>query len=307
MKKILFNVFSVLLIAAIFYFMGREFLQNWDQIRTFDLNFDYSALIFASFLYAAAFFVLTIGWYLLLKYFHHPIPFIKALIYFLITQPAKYIPGKVWIAVARMKFCKPYNIPHSITLLTTGVEGVFEILGGTYIALFALFYYPVLGEFSAWKFIALSCIGIFLLFPPVFYFLINIYLRIVKREPMQKLQRMSFFKLLFLQIVYIIGMLLLNLASAIFLQSFAPVDVSQIPLLVSIGALTTTVSILAVFVPAGLGVREGVWYLALLPLTAKNVAMIFALLSRLWMIILEALFAAIGLAAVAIRRRKTML
>lgn len=288
-KKILFDIFSVLLILAVFYFLGKELLRNWKQISSYSFQFNWSLLLFSSFLYALAFFIFAAGWYLILYYLKQPIRFIETILYFFITQPAKYVPGKIWIAVMRMKFCKPHGVPNSITLLTTGIEGVMEIFAGIYISIIAILQTEFLQKFSLWWTFLLTALGLTLLVPEIFYFFINLYLKIVKQETLPRDHRASFYQLLFLQITYLAGIFLLGLSQAFFLQSFVPIDIKYLPVLISIGGFSHVASILAVFTPSGLGVREGVWYLALKSIMANHIALIYSFVSRLWTIVIEAL------------------
>lgn len=304
MRRLLINLLSLLLILAIFYFLGQEFLKNWEQIRTFPFQWNLPILALASLFYAAAFTIFAVGWWLLLRYLHHPIPLLETILYFFITQPAKYIPGKIWIAVTRMKFCKPHNVPNSMTLLTTGIEAAMEILAGSYISLIAILQTDLFGKYSTLGTIVITVIGLVLLVPEIFYFFINLYLRIVKRESIQKHERVSFLKLLLLQINYALGMFLLGLSQLFFLQAFAPVGREHFPILMSIGAFSYVASILAIFTPSGLGVREGVWYLALKGITAPHIAIIYAFVSRLWTIVIEAILLFIFLPILWIRKRR---
>jgi uncharacterized membrane protein YbhN (UPF0104 family) len=304
-KKILLNTLSVLLILALFYFLGREFFHNWEKIRSYQFHFNFSLLAIASIIYVLSFIIFAFGWFLILGYLHHPISLTETILYFLVTQPAKYIPGKIWLPVARMKFCKHNQVPHSITLLSTGIEGMFEILGGTYISILAILQMPTFGEFAIWGTLVLSVLGLLIMCPPVFYFFVNIYLKIVRRPPIGKDLRVGFTNLLLLQILYIVGVLGLGFAQLFFLQSFAPVSSEYMPFLISIGVFSYIGGMVAVFAPAGLGVREGVWYLALKGITMPHIAMIYAFVSRLWTIVVEFILLLIALPILWLQRRNT--
>lgn len=304
MKKILWNVLSALLVIAIFYFLGREFLKNWEQIRSYEFRFDISLLLIASAIYAVVLGIFAIGWCIILRHLHNPIPLKETWLYFCITQPAKYIPGKIWIPVTRMKFCKPHGVPHSITLLSTGIEGVMEILAGSYVSAIILLQAEFLGSFSVWGTIAISGSGILLLYPPIFYFFINLFLRIARQPLITKNLRTSFVHLFLLQILYVAGMFGLGAAQFIFLQSFAPVPMAHAALLTAIGTFSYVASIIAFFAPAGLGVREGIWFEALKNISTPSVALIYAFISRAWTIIIEALLAFIALPIFLVRQRK---
>lgn len=295
MKKILINIFSILLVLAIFYFLGKEFVRNWDHIKNFSFTFNISLVLLASGLYAVHFALFAIGWQLILRFLHHPISLLDALTYFCMCQPARYIPGKIWMPVARMKICKPHNVPPSITLLSAGVEAVFEIIAGMYVSIFAILQTNILGKFSIAGIVIATFVGLLLLYPPIFYSLINIYLKIVKQPSIQKDQRAPFSMLLLIQIIYLIALATLGISQLIFLQSFAPVGSEHFALLVSVGAFSYVASIVVLPAPGGLGVREGIWYFALKPITEGSVALIYAFVSRLWTIVIEAVLLFISL------------
>ena len=304
MKKILWNIVSALLLVAIFYFLGREFWHNWNQIRSYEFHFNLPVLGMASLVYAIAFGVLSFGWYLILRYLNHGFSFGDALLFFCMTQPAKYIPGKIWLPVARIKCCKSRGVPGSITLLSTGIEGVMEIFAGAYVSVIALLQTDFFGRSSVIGTILISVIGLGVLIPPVFYFFINLYLSIVKLPHIEKHQRVSFWKLLLLQIIFITGVLGLGISQFLFLQSFAPVALSQAPFLISVGIFSYIASVLAFFAPGGLGVREGIWYVALKSVGTASVALIYAFSSRLWTIVVEALLLFISLPLFLLKQRR---
>lgn len=305
MKKTVSNIIFSILTIAVIYFLGDLVADNWSHVKGYTFNFDLPILIAASLAYVATLFISSIGWFLTLSYLHSPLSLSRAFIYSCITQPAKYIPGKIWVAVTRMKFCKAQHIPNSITLLSTGIEGVMEILAGTYISLIAMFNIPLFARFSFGGPLVIAIIGVTLMIPRIFYFIVNLYLRIVKQKLLPKDKHTTFLKLILLQAVYLLAMFGIGASQFLFLQSFAPVPSSAAPLFISVGAFSYVVSIIA-FTPSGLGVREGIWYLALKRIATPSVALIYAFASRIWMIIIEAilLFICLPIALVLERRQR---
>ncbi len=304
-KKIALNIISVALVLAIFYFLGKQFTHDWERIRSFSFNFNFSLLSLSVILYVLTFFILSLGLYIMMLYFHHPVPFYLNWLYFCITQPAKYIPGKIWIAMARMKFFKKHEVPNAVTFLATGIESVMEICAGAYISIIAILKSDILDGASWWGIIIVSIIGFILLYPPIFYFFINLYLKIVKLPHIEKNQRVSFLKIILLQIVYVAGMFMLGFAHLVFLQSFAPVGSEYFAFLISISAFSYVASMIALFAPSGLGVREGVWFLALKTIVTSPIAIIYAFASRIWTIVIEAILLFIALPALWITQQRT--
>lgn len=303
-KKIIINTLSVLLVVAIFYFLGKQFAHDWDKIKTFSFDFNFELLSLSVVLYIITFFFLALGLHFILKFFHKPIPLRENLLYFCITQPAKYIPGKIWIAVARMKFFKTHNVPNPVTLLATGTESIMEIFAGAYISLVAILQTDIFNSSSVWATIIISGLGLVFLYPPVFYFFINLYLRITKLPLIEKNQRVSFLKIVLLQIIYVIAMGGFGVSHLVFLQSFVPVSAEYFPFLISVGSFSYVASIIALFAPSGLGVREGVWFLTLKAIVTSPIAIIYAFASRIWTIAIEAILLFIALPVFWITQRR---
>lgn len=303
-KKIILDILSFILAIAVLFFLGAEISKNWAQIRTFSFHFNYFLLASASLSYVASFFVLAFGWHLLNYYLNYHIPPIKSLLYFFITQPAKYIPGKVWVAVMRMKFLHVHKVPNSVTVLVAGIEAIMEVFAGCYVSVVALMQVGLPHIFSVWGIVAATVLGLVLLIPDVFYFFVNIYLRIAKKDPIEKNQRVSFSKLIVLQVTYVLAMLGLGISNFLFLQSFAPVGREQFIFLISIGTFSYVASILWLFTPSGLGAREGVWFFALRKISALHIALIFTVASRLWTISLDIIMALVAYPILLLVRKK---
>lgn len=304
MKKYISPIISIALVAAVLYVLGNEFSKNWPEISSFTFHFNIKLLIASSLLYAGALTIFALGWHMLMKFFHCEMSFWETLLFFLVTQPAKYVPGKIWLPVARMKLCGRRSIPRSITFLTTVIEAALEIIAGAYISIFTLLASDLNSRATLVGIVVISVLGLLSLIPRFFYFFINLYLRLLKRPHMPTQLFASFPKLLSLQLVYCAGILALGLSHALFLQSFAPVAARHFPLLIGIGAFSYVVGILAFFTPSGLGIREGIWYFALKTVTTNSVALIFSVVSRLWNIVVEAILAFIAIPFVLRRPRQ---
>lgn len=302
-KKWILQIISFALVGAVFYYIGRETYAQWDLIRSYEFKLNWPLLILASGVYSIAFLFLAGGWWGILHNMYSPIKFTDAVMYFFLTLPCKYVPGKIWTAVGRTKLCKKYSLSTSTCFVSTGIEGAMETFAGIYISLFALITLPDFGYWTkiiAFLFVAL---GLLMLIPRVYYFCINIFLRLTKQPAIVNTGRVGFKKLLILQVIYGIGMFLMGVSQVIFLTSLTPIPMKYIVFLVSMGTFSYVASILAFFTPGGLGVREGIWYIALKNIVVDYISLIFALVSRLWSIILEALLAFIALGFFFLLRR----
>jgi hypothetical protein len=85
------------------------------------------------------------------------------------------------------------------------------------------------------------------------------------------------------------------LGLAIIILSVVKVPVSVLPILVGIFCLANVVGFLALFAPAGIGVREGILFLALGPLVGAGMASVIVILARLIQTVADIFSAALGL------------
>jgi hypothetical protein len=78
-----------------------------------------------------------------------------------------------------------------------------------------------------------------------------------------------------------------GLAFAALVASLYPLAPSDVPVVVAAYAAAYAAGFLALLTPAGLGVREGVLVVALAPVLPAGPALVVALLSRVWMMLVE--------------------
>jgi glycosyltransferase 2 family protein len=78
-----------------------------------------------------------------------------------------------------------------------------------------------------------------------------------------------------------------GLAFAALVASLYPLAPGDVPLVVAAYAAAYAAGFLALLTPAGLGVREGVLVVALAPVLPAGPALVVALLSRVWMMLVE--------------------
>ena len=78
-----------------------------------------------------------------------------------------------------------------------------------------------------------------------------------------------------------------GLAFALLIHSLRPLAAAQVPLAVAAYAAAYAIGFLSLVTPAGLGVREGVLTVALVQIMPAGAALAVALVSRLWMMLVE--------------------
>jgi uncharacterized membrane protein YbhN (UPF0104 family) len=176
----------------------------------------------------------------------------------------KYLPGRVWALMGAIAMLKRFSIKVAIAVSVVIMLDAFNVLMGLIISSPLLMQDPVSTIVPAGRWLGpvfVAC-GILALSPPVFGRVLKLGLRVLKRPPLDRLPRWREYAT---PIACAIAQWLFA-GGALWLasRSIAPVSVSDYPRFVMTAACAMTISYLAIFTVAGLGVREAI-YLALLP------------------------------------------
>lgn len=280
-KRIIILV-KYLAVLTIFFFIIRFLYLNIESIKTYPVHFDYLNLLYASILYF--FFAInnTIIWYLITKLnqCHISLPeTIKIRIY---SEFGKYIPGKVFIYGIVLFSYEKRNISMKKIAICSFQELVISTLATILISLISIVLANI-SEFGGYKlfliFILILCL--FILHPKVLLNISNFFFKLLKKEPIET--PFSFGHTLFILILYIMNWFIFGLSFYFFINSI--IDFSLNNLLFSTGAfaLSALAGFLAVFAPAGLGVREGALIFLLSFAIPATVASIISIASRVWL------------------------
>jgi len=217
------------------------------------------------------------------------------------TQIGKYLPGKVWYIVGRVYVGRKANLEGKKLTLSMVLElGLVYITGGIVFAFTTL----IAGDYkTTWLIISimLTIAGITMLHPRILSRVSNFFLRMMKKPEIRitlTYRQISQISLYFfgIWIAQIIGFYLL--ISAIF-----PVPLFSVFRIASAYALAWMSGSVAIFAPAGLGVREGIMTLLLSSILPTPLAIAISFIARIWVTIFELMIFFVGL----IIRRKTHL
>jgi len=280
-KRITKSVIKVLIVLVIFYFLGKNLYQNWWQIDFKQLHFNVPLLI-VSILFLFIYFLLFVfGWKLILKRLGVSLSFLKALKIIFYSQLGKYLPGKIWVFVGRIYFCQQLGIPTSKTFLSIVLELAVAIISGTLIFLVALSIFPGTQIHINPFFLMIVVVILFIIIhPKVLTRIINIFLHLVKKGSIKI--DLNFSQICGIIMYYCIVWLSFGIAFYFLINSTTFIALSKIPLLAGSFSISATIGAMALFVPGGLGVREGVLALLLNNFFPISLAILLSILSRIW-------------------------
>ncbi len=143
--------------------------------------------------------------------------------------------------------------------------------------------------------IAVTVAGIIVLLPAVFNRLFGLAFRLVRRQPVDPQSLPTFGTIGTGAGLYVVGAMLAGLSMFLVARSLDPsLGWAELTYLIAAMNLASAVSMLAIFAPSGIGVREAILVLLLGVVMSPELALLTAIVLRIWSIIAD--FAFLGLA-----------
>lgn len=285
---------------VIFYFLGRSLFLNWSKVRNYQWELDYPLLIVSFFLFGLVYLYLIRIWLSLLGKLDSRIPFWKMFKIWFLSNLGKYLPGKVWTVVGVIYLLEKEGVPKKKGLTTAIIGQALSVLSAlllSFIFLGYTLYEKIFSKNPAVFFLAIFfsvAVFVFITYPKLLEMVINFGLRLVKKEEISLELKAK--ELLLYLVYYTLSWLLFGLAFVFFVRSVTPVEWNLYFSLTGAFAFSLTIGFLAVFVPGGLGVREGILVLLLSLYFPLPVATLLSIFSRLWISLVEIGGASVSLA-----------
>jgi glycosyltransferase 2 family protein len=291
----------------IFFWIVKPIASEWPatrhrlgQITPFDLTV--SVVMFAMFLGL----VRAATWRSILLGFGFPVPRLAALRVWITSELSRYLPGAIWQVVSRVRLIKPYGIRGSVTSTSQVLELAIFLLANVCVAVACLCFLGfkhIHGAARNWFIVALALVPLLslLLHPRVFYGLTDRILAKLGKPPIANRLTMSHLMRLFAAAVF--GLLWQSAALWILLHGPLGIGWRDWWILAGAYCLAWTAGFLAVWAPAGAGVREavliGALAVALPPAVRANfnnnaTPEALAILTRLWTMVAEVLVAMVA-------------
>jgi uncharacterized membrane protein YbhN (UPF0104 family) len=278
-----------MIIFAIFVFLGKMVWNNWNQVKDTPFTLQPFPLILSTLIFAFTYFIQTWVWYLItlkLKIALSPSETLKTWFF---SQLGKYLPGKIWLLLGRFYYYESRGKSKKSISVALYFETVTVIIAGGLIFLAALIFHREIRLFYSWRhpgwLILLFLLGFIFLHPRVLQKILNWTLVQFKREPVSL--SISYLDVLWILFVCIISWVIGGVGFYLFVDSVYPVAPQYILFLTGALAISSTLGLIAIFAPSGLGVREGALVYLLLFMMPSPVAVIIAVLTRIWMTLIE--------------------
>lgn len=272
---------SIVLVS--FYFLITRLVRDWRSIPFTELHFNPLLLILSYLILLFIHFPLgAFAWNLLLNGLGEKLSPLRALAILTVTQLGKYAPGKVWFTIGRMSFAARDRVPEAKTLISVVVETGFLLLAAVFLFAIAIIFLPraVIPRGVYLSFL-LAPLTLIVTYPPILNRLLKLLLPIFK-QPVFSL-RLSYVRLLAILAVYILDWFFQGLGCFVLINSFYPLGIDKLPILLGGYSISWILGFIILIAPAGLGVREGIYTFILKLVMPQPVAIISALITRVWM------------------------
>jgi glycosyltransferase 2 family protein len=282
------TIASVVLVAAIFFFMGRSLYHNWHAVQgeLANLHFRWYLLPLPFACFAGAFVVGAYAWKLILSYFGERISLQRACQIVAYSQFGKYVPGKVWVALGRMYLAREAGVAERHTALSLIIETSYLLISALGLFVFSLIFYPGLLA-KTWLLLVLIPVTLVAIYPPVFNRIVNFLLARVKQRPVEFRIRLDQAAVLFA--FYCVSWFGQGLGLYFLTLSFYPVKLAALLVFPGAFSLSWILGFIVIIAPGGLGVREGLFAVLIEPIVTGAMNIIVSLLSRLWISVSEIL------------------
>jgi glycosyltransferase 2 family protein len=279
------GLFNTGILIAVGYYL-------WQNVTQITLNFAdfhyprvFISLLFPVFFYFNA----AIIFYLLNKVFHLPFGLPQSFQIYFGSFLAAYIPGRAFVLIKRHLMSRNNSVPFVSMLMVYFTEAVVMVLGAVIFAgLVILFSGRVLSQtYFVMTVVIFICLAI-CIHPAL---LNSAYRFYQKWRGVQNIQKfaMSYQSLWKIILAYVINWGIYSLGIMWMLSAIY--NVSQVTLiyLAGIYILAGVLGMLAVILPMGLGVREGVVIIGFSPIIGAPQAAFCAILMRIWSTVSEIL------------------
>ncbi|MDE5792234.1 MAG: hypothetical protein K2H66_01765, partial [Oscillospiraceae bacterium] len=139
-KKIISSSVRIIFLILVIYFLGKYFVENWEEIKTMTWNLNWFSIIISFLLYFGYMITLASLWHFITKLNQCSIKHFDAVIAYLSSIPGKYIPGKVFLLMARCPAYEKANQPLRKVTVCFFLENICTLLGASVLFLISLFF-----------------------------------------------------------------------------------------------------------------------------------------------------------------------
>jgi uncharacterized membrane protein YbhN (UPF0104 family) len=277
---------ALIIIFGVTFFFYKSFQGNWTSIRSHALKLDYLYLIVSFVSILITYLLSTFGWHLALNTlssvskitYHQSVATVNA------SSLTKYVPGKVWSYALQMYWLVKAGFSKSlivyVNLINLSISIITSLIVGLGYLLFSPGIFPFVVIFSLLLILVLFDVFFIIFNSSVTNGMISLFNRMFHRDI--KYFDISHRLLIDLHLVHFLAAFCFGIGAYLLCNGIGfVVAPGKILLVMSSLLISDVIGFLAVIVPGGLGVREGVMYLMLNNESTGALSLILPIASRI--------------------------
>lgn len=248
---------AVLVVALSFYYLGSNIVRGLNEVDLSKLRLQPAPLILSLLLFMISNFIGGWCWSLILEGLGQKLPLYANIRIHLSANLVKYVPGYAWQILGKAYLCNRQGVPGAVIGIGIALELASIVLTGVWVASLAL---PLpwldawgLGMLWPWRIPGLIVLtGLLIALP----WLLRRGLQSFQAGRFQEIviRRQSLWLVLSLMVT---AWAVLGLAVYSFTRALYPLNPADLPPLTFSWAASSILGLAVIFVPAGIGVREG--------------------------------------------------
>jgi len=272
------------------------YLHSVDFSKLAHLQLNWWYLVFASILALVTRYLGTFTWFAILRSLGATdLHLQKQLIYvYAKAWMGRYIPGTAPWILGKIYFASQHGISKQKLAVSSLLEGGLQIVTMLVFSLGLLIFdkrLDVLGDGFKLLMIFVAVVGVVILIPSVFNRMFSLAYKLVRRKTLDPEHLATFQTVLWGTSLYLANAIV-NGLSLFFIAKGVDPSLAYSNILFAMGAasLAGAASMLAIFAPSGLGVREGIQLVLFSLIMPKELALAVTIITRLWSVGIDFVF-----------------
>lgn len=285
-KKKLLKIIGVILSLLILWFMGNQFVKNWQDIKPYLSNMKIGWFIVSIIMYAIVFLLTGYNWSYLLWKMDSKLGKMDYLDIHMTSALARYIPGGIWNIVGKAYMCTNKGVEKRATTISMILEYVFQIISSS---LFLLFFIPILFSNNNNSFWIVALAGLLIILTVIFIpNIIKVGIKVIGKVFKDDTSEINLEKKYVYNVLgrYVGVWLLTGIGLIILVIAFSKVEILQGIYLILSYPISWVIGFLSPS-PNGMGIREGVLGVLLGNSYNYQLILLITLTSRIWTILGE--------------------
>ena len=285
-KKKLLKIIGVILSLLILWFMGNQFVKNWEDIKPYLSNMKIGWFIISIIMYAIVFLLTGYNWSYLLWKMDSKLGKMDYLDIHMTSALARYIPGGIWNIVGKAYMCTNKGVEKRATTISMILEYVFQIISSS---LFLLFFIPILFANNNNSFWIVALAGLLIILTVIFIpNIIKVGIKVIGKVFKDDTSEINLEKKYVYNVLgrYVRVWLLTGIGLIILVIAFSKVEILQGIYLILSYPISWVIGFLSPS-PNGMGIREGVLGVLLGNSYNYQLILLITLTSRIWTILGE--------------------